>query len=291
MVIPKFDELIKWLGIQGCQPLVSNLFIFGSIVIVAVIIYIIIRCFKQGDDLTFSIFWVLKINITPNNQIRDIQKRLDETLEQFEVVERGTEHKDKIMEHLDQVNKYSQRVFELFNKGKNEIEELFHSAVDYILPLIIHAVRDGKPGRCRVAIFVPDKTGTHLRILRGSGYSPDGQKNLRLPMESAAGIAYKEKRTIVINDLTKKDELNIPFYKPPEQKDYLSLACVPIVFFNESIGVLNIDCWEKDAFSSDEKAYLEYFANQMALLVAVYRLQVEDWNGQIDEIASEGEKS
>lgn len=291
MPIPKFDEVIKWLGIQGCQPLATNIFLFGSIIIVGVIIYIIIRCFKQGDDLTFSIFWVLKVNVTPNKQISDIRKKLDETLEQFEVVERGAEHKVKIMQYLDQVNKYSQKVFELFNQGKNEIEKLFHSAVDYILPNIVHAVRDGKSGRCRIAIFVPDKTGTHLHILRGNGYSPEEQRDLKLPMESAAGIAYKEKRTIVINDVSKKDELNIPFYKPPDQKDYLSLACVPIVFFNESVGVLNIDCSEKDAFSSEDKSYLEYFANQMALLVTVYRLQVENWNEQVDEIASEGEKS
>ncbi|WP_146160448.1 GAF domain-containing protein [Desmospora activa] len=244
--------------------------------------YIVVVYFKvrSGDNLSLTILKVSQFQIgsfdfTPNKELQKYKKTIEKLQEEFQVLNDDSKHKFMIMGYLNEVGKQAHKVIGTSQEDKEKVKEVFDKAMDLALNMILHAVKEGKKGRSRICILVPNSNGK-LYIIKGHGYSDEGRDKLRLGERSYAGTAFREKRIIRTGNIKKRDENNTPFQKVPQQKDYISLICVPIILFNTCIGVLNIDCWSENTFTDDDEKYLQYFANQLALPLMTYRIKNEE---------------
>jgi len=102
----------------------------------------------------------------------------------------------------------------------------------------------------RGMILLADEQKIHLNFIAGYGYS-DEQKDLldrtdfrldRLESRGTFVVAFKEKQPILVNDISEiEDTLSEKSLDFAHQMGVRSLICVPIVFENESLGILAVD--------------------------------------------------
>lgn len=91
--------------------------------------------------------------------------------------------------------------------------------------------------------------------------------------ESVSGRAVRDRRTIVVEDVTKE-----PGYKYPDiarQEGLVSLVAVPMMLKDRVIGVLNCYTTELRSFTEEEIQMLSAVANQAALAIENTRLLTE----------------
>lgn len=267
------------MGLSQYEGPISFGLILGIILLVLGYIVVVYFKIRSGDDLSLTIlkvsqFQILTFDFKPNKELQKYKEAIEKLQAEFQVINDDSKHKFMIMGYLNEVGKQAHKVMGSSNKGKEKVKEVFDKAMDLALNMILHAVKEGKKGRSRICILVPNSDG-ELYIVKGHGYSDEGRDNLRLGERSYAGTAFIEKRVIRTGNIKQRDENNTPFQKVPQQKDYKSLICVPIILFNACIGVLNIDCWSEDTFTHDDEKYLQYFANQLALPLMTYRMTIE----------------
>ncbi len=102
----------------------------------------------------------------------------------------------------------------------------------------------------RGMILLADEQNKHLNFIAGYGYS-DEQKDLlnrtefNLDRPESKGtfvVAFNEKQPILVNDISEiEDTLSEKSLYFAHQMGVRSLICVPIVFENESLGILAVD--------------------------------------------------
>jgi transcriptional regulator with GAF, ATPase, and Fis domain len=248
------------------------------ILILFIVMMSIVR-HKRGDEIELD-FKITKVTLKPNSEIRRLETALQKLTTEYETVSRDSRHKVAVLNFLDQVGQNAQMVLQTVlsgaseNSTEQEMRNYFDQALSFILHIIEYSVRDGKSGLSRIAIFVPDDSNENLVMLKGLGYSPQGQSNLTLPMESSfAGGAFRNKEVYHTGDI---QSLTGGFVKLDQQRhSYHSLVCVPIMWLGNPLGVLNVDCAEKDAFSADDADVIKFFANQLALLLFARNIEFE----------------
>lgn len=125
-------------------------------------------------------------------------------------------------------------------------------------------------GKCRCGFFILDDDEEYLRIVAGEGYT--GLTRPRLALEhSCAGRAFLTGEHYYCRDMASDPAY---WHSSRGNRDYRSIACVPVRAGQVVFGVICLDAPEVDAFSPDDFTYLEVFAAKLAVFCAFHSLQV-----------------
>ncbi|MDB4894965.1 MAG: hypothetical protein JWN15_1227 [Firmicutes bacterium] len=125
------------------------------------------------------------------------------------------------------------------------------------------------PGRCRCGFFILDEAERHLVLVAGEGYA--GPRWPQLDLEhSCAGRAFLTGEEYYCRDI-----VSDPVYWDSARgnRDFRSIACVPVRAGRVVFGVICLDAEETDAFTQDDFVYMETFAAKLAVLCALHTLQ------------------
>ncbi|PMB03984.1 hypothetical protein CEN49_21815 [Fischerella thermalis CCMEE 5273] len=243
------------------------------LIIISLMIHItfaIIRHLK-GDAVEFNIPFLGPYRIEANKELQKLEGDLRELYQGYITLQADLDHKSNVLKLINQVGQNAYKVFHVSLEYPNEkVHFHFDRAVNFILPAIVYAISAGKRGRHRISLLIPEDK--NLVVLRAHGFSPQGSTE-SMPIDASfAGSAYTSKKLMYSGDV-KNDVRNnrFPFYGTFEKTDYNSLVCAPIILFGSiAIGVLNIDSTEFHSFTKDHLEYVEYFANQISLLLLTY---------------------
>lgn len=126
-------------------------------------------------------------------------------------------------------------------------------------------------GRCRCGFFILDDEEQHLVMVAGEGYIGSARPKLALE-HSCAGRAF-----LTGEDYYCRDSATDPVYwhSARGNRDFRSIACVPVRAGRAVFGVICLDAAEPEAFKPDDFLYLEVFAAKLAVFCAFHTLQVE----------------
>jgi len=145
---------------------------------------------------------------------------------------------------------------------------------------IIHD-RFGYP---HVNLFTVHQNRRLIAYVAGSGERKDGLANYTLSLDDARGIipwVARERQTILAGDV-KKDERYRPSPMPPENTR--SELCVPLLYDEKVVGVLDIQSDKTNAFTDDDRVIFETVAGNIATAIHnadLYR--TEQWRRQVGE--------
>lgn len=121
-------------------------------------------------------------------------------------------------------------------------------------------------GYHRAAILFPEREGqdTVLKVSWTLHYSTDAQANLRFGMESIPGRVFRTGEYYYCED-TKTDKNYVE--NPNSTHTYRSFVCIPIRYSSKgTLGVLQVDAVEPNAFTKDDINTLFAFAKYIAAL-------------------------
>lgn len=211
---------------------------------------LLLKVIRGEQEVT--VFRVIKF--TPNKALETLKEQFDELNEHSEL----KSHVLKLM---------NQTVLTLSQWGDSlpdtEFEKKIRSLYEFVLPGLATLLTKHRNNSLRVAVFTEREEG--LKILHGFGYSVEGKNKLTLSVgKSKAGYCYTHGEIYSNMDISTD-----PTYErnPKASKEYFSLVCVPIVYQNQVIGVLNVDGLNKNSFDRDDIDYIGYFANVLAPLL------------------------
>lgn len=103
------------------------------------------------------------------------------------------------------------------------------------------------------SVFVPH--GNNLRLVAAHNWKV--QPGLQVPLRSVIGRAYQQATSQYVADTSQDPH----FCKAPNAPETYSELALPLSVEGVVIAVLNIEYTKRDAFSPDERATLETFAN------------------------------
>ena len=120
-------------------------------------------------------------------------------------------------------------------------------------------------GFYHAAIFIIDEAGVNAHLQEATGAAGQKLKDRKhyLPVgsRSTVGEATRSGEVVIINDIT-----NTSLHKPnpllPETK---AEAAIPLRISNRTIGVLDIQSTERDAFTEDDIAILQLLTDQISV--------------------------
>lgn len=234
------DSAPAWLGITFLSLVVGGILVTLTVVVIKTI----------KGKMTINL-WGLKFESL--TLVTELQKQVDDLTE-------INEHKAQVLKLLNQtiltVPKWE-------SVGYNTLKDEIQSFYSFFLPGIASLMTNKKGNSVRVAILTLD--GDYLKIAHGSGYSPEGFKNLKLRLSSSsAGYCYTSKEKYHSDDVSLD-----PRYKrnPKSSRQYFSLICIPIQYEDEVIGILNVDGLKRKSFDRDDLDHLSYFASALAPLL------------------------
>jgi len=132
---------------------------------------------------------------------------------------------------------------------------------------------------CNIAIFLVEHRKVALRKL-SRNFRDEIARDARLKFgEKVMSTVIKKGETIVANDISKTQLYRLYGYTPVK-----SGVCIPLRISAKTIGVLNIDCDELNAFNEETVRSLELIANLVS--VALHNAQLtEDATNQSKELA------
>lgn len=220
-----------------------------AVCLTVLLIIIIIKVIK--GTITIS-FWGLKIE--SNKAVDKVQKLFDE-------LNMHSQLKTQVIKLL---NQSMITVSQWGNLPSREFQDKVKSFYNFYLPGIISLITKQRDNTHRVAIF-HQFDNESLKILHGSGYSPEGVEKLKLGLKnSKAGYCFINEEQYYNKDITNDSSY---VRNPKSSKEYKSLLCVPITYNNKTIGVLNIDGLKSNSFDKDDIDYITYFANSISPLL------------------------
>ncbi|MBU0482692.1 MAG: HD-GYP domain-containing protein [Proteobacteria bacterium] len=137
----------------------------------------------------------------------------------------------------------------------------------------------------RGLILMANRKGTRLVFQTGYGYSHNQQEMLKevsfhLDTPGSKGMfvrSFKEKRPFLMNDIDEvKDELSAKSYEFAVKMGAKSFICCPIVYEDESLGILAVDNIDtKRPLLERDKNLLMGVANQIAISIRNAKLMDE----------------
>ena len=189
-----------------------------------------------------SWFWLLKISILINMGIIVVS----EHMEKKELIESITEESEATQSLLNETNKRYDELLLVQEIGQT-LSMIMD--IDVSLRVIMEAMKK-RLDFDRGMIMLADKEKTRLKYLIGYGYSPEDedyfkQVQFRLDNPQSTGMAvesFKKQTPLLINN-TDEIEKKIS----PKSMEFLrrvgtrAFICVPIVYENESLGILMVD--------------------------------------------------
>jgi serine phosphatase RsbU (regulator of sigma subunit)/putative methionine-R-sulfoxide reductase with GAF domain len=139
-------------------------------------------------------------------------------------------------------------------------------------------------GYPHVNLFTVHQNRRLIAFVAGSGERADDSIGYTLPLDDAQGIipwVAREGKTILAGDV-KKDPRYRPSPFPPANTR--SELCVPLLYDNEVVGVLDIQSDRVNAFTEDDRLIFETVADNIAAAIHnadLYRS--EQWRRQVGE--------
>jgi len=135
-----------------------------------------------------------------------------------------------------------------------------------------------------VNLFTVHQNRRLIAFVAGSGERKAGLPGYALSLDDAQGIipwVAREGQTILAHDVL-KDERYRPSPMPPENTR--SELCVPLLYDDEVVGVLDIQSDKDNAFTEDDRMTFEAVADNIAIAIHnadLYRS--EQWRRQVGE--------
>ncbi|MEO1082710.1 MAG: GAF domain-containing protein [Acidobacteriota bacterium] len=220
---------------------------------------------KAGDEAAGVVF----INYRKQQPFDAPQKRLIESLgihaaaalnNARELLRHG-QRRDKELQVLQAIDKEinstgdHQRALELVLRGISEVVGAEEAAI--LLAEDFHNQGDGDQvqGRVREAadLFVAAALGDHR----------EESLTWRIPAAEAglAGLAFRERQSVMVDDVHGHDRYL------EMRRDTVSELDVPILHEGVAVGVINLESPRKEAFSQEDRDFVEVLANQVLLAV------------------------
>jgi len=124
------------------------------------------------------------------------------------------------------------------------------------------------------SILLLDEKKQELSIEATQAMSQEYVKKPNLKVgEGVSGRAVKERRPIVVPDITKDKQYRFPDIAKKEK--VVSLLCVPMMIGDRVIGVINVYTTERRVFGDAEVKLLRAVANQAAVVIENTKLREE----------------
>jgi len=139
-----------------------------------------------------------------------------------------------------------------------------------------------KFGYPHVSLFTVHPNRRLIVYEAGSGKRSKKLEGYTIPLDDAAGLmpwAARNGKTVLANDVSKDDRY---VHSPLPPKNTQSELCVPLIFNENVIGLLDIQSDKLNAFTEDDKIMFEAVADTMAAAIRnadLYRS--EQWRRQI----------
>jgi len=124
-------------------------------------------------------------------------------------------------------------------------------------------------GRCRCGFFILDDSEQHLDLAVGEGFQGMGRPRLAVE-RSCAGRAFLTGEDYYCRDVSTDP---VYWHSSRGNRDYRSIACVPVRAGQAVFGVLCLDAEQADAFTPEDFAHLEVFAAKLAVFCSFHALQ------------------
>jgi phosphoserine phosphatase RsbU/P len=137
-------------------------------------------------------------------------------------------------------------------------------------------------GYPHVNLFTVHQNRRLIVLVAGNDARKDGLSRYTLSLDDVQGIipwVAREGKTILASDV-KKDKRYRPSPLPPE--DTRSELCVPLIYRDKVVGVLDIQSYKVNAFTQDDQLIFEAVADNIATAIhnsALYRS--EQWRRQV----------
>ncbi|MCZ2126672.1 MAG: GAF domain-containing protein [Anaerolineales bacterium] len=139
-----------------------------------------------------------------------------------------------------------------------------------------------KFGYPHVLLFTVHPNRRAIVYEAGSGKRSKKLEGRIIPLDAPQGIipwAAREGKTVLANDVT-QDERYVPPPFPPRNTQ--SELCVPLIFNERVVGLLDIQSDELDAFTEDDRLMFEAVADTMAAAIRNANLyRSEQWRRQV----------
>lgn len=243
------EFFIKLINIHFFVPWLT----VGRIVSLLLVLLIIVLIIKVWNGTSTISLWGLKIQN---------DKRVEVVQKEFEALNENNNLKTHYLKLLNQAVLTTEKCIpETASRG--DLLHKINDFYDFYLHGII-TILTNKDNVHRVAVFHKHNE-SELKILYGHGYSPEGKEHLRLGLyDSKAGYSFIQQEVFHSGDLTQDSSY---VRNPKSSKQYHSLLCVPIIYENESIGVLSIDGLNVNSFHKDDIDYITYMANGISIIL------------------------
>ncbi|MBI5351349.1 MAG: GAF domain-containing protein [Chloroflexi bacterium] len=156
-----------------------------------------------------------------------------------------------------------------------DLSQLMHDAA-----ALIH----DKFGYPHVSLFTVHNNRRLIVYEAGSGKRTKKLEGFTLPLDDPEGImpwTARHGRTVLANDVS-KDDRYLPSSLPP--KNTKSEICVPLIFNDEVVGLLDIQSDKLNAFTQDDQMMFESVGDTMAAAIRnadLYRS--EQWRRQVSD--------
>lgn len=137
-------------------------------------------------------------------------------------------------------------------------------------------------GYPHVNLFTVHRNRRSIVFVAGSGERKEGLVGYTLSMDDPQGIipfVAREGHTVLVNDV-KKDKRYRPSPLPPATTR--AELCVPFLYDNEVVGLLDIQSDKPNVFSAEEQIMFEAVADNIAIAIhnaSLYR--TEQWRRQV----------
>ena len=141
--------------------------------------------------------------------------------------------------------------------------------LDVLLHQVVHLIQDTF-GYYRTSILLveADSDELILRAVSSPFETLMGHLRLKIGQEGITGWVAHSGEPLLVNDVRCEPR----YYPVKESKDTRSELAVPIKLKGESIGVLDVQSVELDAFSQDDASILQTLADQLAIAIENARL-------------------
>lgn len=115
------------------------------------------------------------------------------------------------------------------------------------------------------SIMLIDEEKGQLQVVAASGSKDSNPTQPSFPIGlGVAGWVARESKPLIIGDVTLSDR----FYVDKKMNGHIrALLCLPLVFENRTIGVLNVSSDQPDAFSLNTERILHIIAGQVAIAI------------------------
>lgn len=243
-----FGELIKQLLVQ--YPVI------GTILIIAVIVFLVIGIFRMVTATEGTVLWGFKYK-REFKELReareDIVSLVDET---------------RMLSFILRLAYRSLRRFD--NIRSNVRSSRDDDGRQYLCEQIARSYGYFGSDSSKVVLF--EKEGDKLVVWHQSGLDPESARELRFeyhPMDPTkdtfAAMAFRHGEIIVCNDVN--DDPRYVQQGPPALHPYRSIMAVPVKHGDEVVAVYTVDSLAENRFDADQEEQGRFFASLFALFI------------------------